>query len=425
MRTRVVLVVLLLGLVGLVAVVHDGGREDPGASLQRSGGYDPHDRRQVIDTFYDVWLANQQVPLGWTGSRDGCRPGRVSSAAQAATLSQVNYFRTLVGLRRVRFDDATAGLAQRTALIMDANMALSHFPPRSWRCRTQAGAWLASRSNLALGTAGRARGAQAVTRYVEDAGARNRQVGHRRWLFSPRTAVMASGTTGRANALVVVGMPQHRAAVPSYLRWPSAGYFPAPLEPRGRWSLSASRRGTDFSRARVQVVGPDGRRLAVERYPVRNGMGPNTLVWKVGDLVRPTVTTDVSYRVRVSGIRRGGRVLAPVAWTVTLVRPDRALTPVQAPEVIGTYAVGETVFASAGTWSRTPDRLSYQWLRDGEPIPGQVYRFYRLALGDEGHRIGVRVRAAADYFQPAVAEVAGATVGPRAATASAAPTAAP
>ena len=99
MRTRVVLVVLLLGLVGLVAVLHDGGREDPGASLQRSGGYDPHDRRQVIDTFYDVWLRNQQVPLGWTGSRNPCRAGSIAAPAQAATLSQVNYFRTLAGPR--------------------------------------------------------------------------------------------------------------------------------------------------------------------------------------------------------------------------------------------------------------------------------------------------------------------------------------
>ena len=410
MRTRVVLVVLLLGIVGLVAVWHDGGGDDPGASLQRSGGYDPHDRRQVIDTFYDVWLRNQQVPLGWTGSRNPCRAGSIAAPAQAATLSQVNYFRTLAGLRRVRFDDATGGLAQRTALIMDANMALSHYPPLSWRCRTKAAAWLASRSNLALGTAGRARGAQAVTRYVEDAGADNRQVGHRRWLFSPHTAVMASGSTERANALVVVGMPQHRDAVPRYVPWPSAGYFPAPLEPRGRWSLSASRAGTDFRRARVEVRGPGGQRMAVDRYAVRNGMGPNTLVWRVRGLVRPALTTDVGYRVRVTGIRRNGRLLDPVAWTVTLVRPDRAVQPLQAPEVIGTYAVGETVFATAGTWSRTPDRVTYQWLRDGEPIPGQVYRFYRLALGDEGHRIGVRVRAAADYFVPADAEVAGATV---------------
>ena len=410
MRTRVGLVVLLFGVVGLLAYVGGRDGEQPGASLQRSPGYDATDRRQVIDTFYDVWLRNQQVPLGWTGARSECRPGHISSAAQAATLSQVNYFRTLVGLRHVRFDDSTDNVAQRTALIMDANSKLSHFPPRTWRCRTRAGAWLASRSNLALGSAGTAKGAQAVTRYVEDAGAGNRQVGHRRWLFSPRTAMMASGSTARANALVVVGMPQHTAPVPSYVRWPSAGYFPAPLEPHGRWSLSASRRGTDFRHARVAVRGPDGALVPVTQFPVRDGMGPNTLVWKVAGVQRPTVTQDVTYRIRVSGIRRSGTRLDPVAWEVTFVTPDRTLEPVQAPAVIGTYAVGETVFASTGTWSQPLAGAAYQWLRDGAPIPGQTYRFYRLAAADAGHRVTVRVRASAAYFLPAEAEATGDTV---------------
>lgn len=397
MKIRLALVLALLLVAGLVVgrAVH---RDHPDAALLRAPHYvhDHKDRAAVLDGFYDVWLRNQQLPFDWSGDVDRCDPGSVSEQTQAATLSQINYFRALAGLLPVGLQEDLDPVAQRTALMMEANRALSHDPPTGWSCRTPAGAQLAGRSNLALGSAGR--GAQAITQYVLDPGRHNKQVGHRRWLFNPRTARMATGSTAFANAVAVVGMPQHDRRVPRYVPWPSKGFFPAPLEPNGRWSLSAGRHQLDFGRARVRVIGPGRERVRVRRMDVVDGMGPNTLVWKMKGLRPPKAGTVDRYRVRVTRIRKGRRIVDPVRYTVRLVAPDRAVRNVEPPDLAGTFEPGRTVYAYKGTWSPTPREYTYQWLRDGEPIRGETRPYYQLAAADAGRSIGVRVSAEAAHY---------------------------
>jgi hypothetical protein len=403
---------ILLGLVlvgSLLALLHDASARRPGATLTGEPAarllVDRADRRSVIDTFYDIWWRNQLVPVGWTGSVRGCHPGQVSTTAQSATRVQINYFRTLAGLREVGLDTELQGGAQRTALMMDANNQLSHDPPDTWACRTDIGDRLAGRSNLALGST--VPGARAITLYVRDPGSGNTPVGHRRWLLNPRTARMSAGSTSSANAVVVVGMPQHSLPVPRWVPWPSAGYFPAPLEPAGRWSLSTSLRRTDFSRAAVTVRDASGLSLPVRKHPLVDGMGPRTLVWHVGDLRTPAVGADLSYRVRVSGIRHHGERVPAVAWTVTLVRPDRRTRLVEQPTLTGTLAAGQELRVSTGTWAPRARSVRYQWLRDGTPLPSQTYPFYRVQDSDAGHSISVRVRGSAPYHLPGSTVVGG------------------
>lgn len=364
------------------------------------------DRQAVVDAFYDVWLKNQQVPIGWTGSVDGCAPGAASNAALAATRSQINYFRRLAGLRRVTLDDSPAGTAQRTALIMDANDRLSHDPPTWWACHTKSGADLAGRSNLALGS--QATGPRAITAFMADAA--QTAVAHRRWVLNPRTAQMATGSTGAASALVVVGMPKHKRSVPTWVPWPPAGFFPAPLEPHGIWSLSTTLSGVDLSSARVRVTDGAGRTYAVTRFPPSSAGGPSTLVWRVSDLRQPSLRRDVRYRVRVSGLERWGTLLEPVSWMVTLVRPDRPTALVDRPVIRGSFEVGRELSATPGTWSPTPVTWSYQWLRDGAPVPGATWPLYWPTSADVGHLLSVRVEARATYYAPRAVTVPGTVV---------------
>lgn len=409
MRTRLALLIVGLALAGVLTAVLHRPHPRPEAELRSEPSsritVDRSDRAQVIDTFYDIWVHNQNVPIGWSGSVADCRPGWVSDAAEAATRMQINYFRAMVGLRGVALLEDLEGTAQRTALMMDANNQLSHYPPDSWRCRTAAGDRLASRSNLALGST--ARGARAISLYVADAGSSNTAVGHRRWLFNPRTAAMSAGSTGAASALAVVGMPQHDQPVPLWMPWPSSGFFPSPLEPRGRWSLSTSASRTDFSDARVSVTDTAGHSYAVRRYRPVDGYGPKTLVWYVDGLRLPTVSADRTYRVRVTGVRRAGVRVPAVSWSVTLVQPDRPTRLVEQPVLRGDLRVGQELRVSTGVWSPSAWSVSYQWLRDGQPIPDQVHPFYRLTAADGGRVVTVRVRAAARYHLPGTTSVGG------------------
>lgn len=57
----------------------------------------------------------------------------------------------------------------------------------------------------------------------------------------------------------------------------------------------------------------------------------------------------------------------------------------------GVYATGQKLTAKVKAWKPAPDRYSYQWLRDDQPIPGATATSYVLVSADQGHRIRVKV----------------------------------
>ena len=61
------------------------------------------------------------------------------------------------------------------------------------------------------------------------------------------------------------------------------------------------------------------------------------------------------------------------------------------PVVTGKAVVGETLTATAGTWSPAGVTLAYQWLRDGSIIGGATGSRYRLTTADVGRQISVAI----------------------------------
>lgn len=280
------------------------------------GAVNRSSRSAVLAAYRLRYVAPSRVADAWSGSVAGCRPGANSSAYTNATLTAINWARGQAGIPPVPGLDATfSARAQSTALLMQAQGALSHNPPSWWRCWSPSGALGAARSDLALGLAG----ARAVGMYMADPGAGNLDAGHRRWLLYPRLGRIGIGNTASANAVYVLGNLVARvpAGTPAYYGWPTAGYFPRAAEPRGRWSLSSSR-GYSFSRATVRVVGPRGVALRVTRFAPRSGFGDNTLVWQLAAIPSQAVRVDQSYRVTVSGIRTPSGAVTSYSYVVTL-----------------------------------------------------------------------------------------------------------
>jgi hypothetical protein len=65
----------------------------------------------------------------------------------------------------------------------------------------------------------------------------------------------------------------------------------------------------------------------------------------------------------------------------------------EAPLLIGTPSVGDTLSCSTGSWSGNPNGYTYAWLRDGDPIPGQSASSYVVQSADWGHSLYCRVTA--------------------------------
>jgi uncharacterized protein YkwD len=264
-----------------------------------SGAVDTTDRAAVDTAYRNQFAAGLSTPTGFTGDVSSCRAGDSSAQSRAATLAAINFVRSLAGLAPVTFSATLDQRSQQTALMMSANNRLDHSPPSSWKCWTRTGADNAGRSNLALAYP-TVTSAGVVRMYLDEAGSSNTAVGHRRWLLNPFSTQMGSGSTDTANAITVIGPTSADRPNPAYVSWPTAGWFPAPLEPDGRWSLSAGNRRTNFSRASVRVY-RNGTQLGTTRHAVHNGYAQPTLVWEVPDSVAKSGT----FHVVVKGIRVG------------------------------------------------------------------------------------------------------------------------
>jgi uncharacterized protein YkwD len=309
----------------VVGLVLEASPADAGTSAgtrvtaRWSGAVNTRSLASVNDAYWSQYASVQSASSGWvSGSVSGCEAGATSDTAKAATLSAMNYVRSLAGLAPVTESPSLSASAQQAALMMSANGALDHHPSSSWRCYTPTGAAAAGRSNLALSypaiTAG-----QIIDLYMDDPGSSNTAAGHRRWVLNPFSTAVGIGSTSTANALTVIGPSSAHRPNPRYVGWPTAGYFPNAMEPDGRWSLSAGRRNVSFAKARIKVYGPTGR-LSVHKYRVENGYAQPTVVWQMP----AGFSTTSAYRVVVTNIRhKGSKKRFKTAYTVNLFAPTQ------------------------------------------------------------------------------------------------------
>ena len=300
--------------------------------------FDPQNRSQVALAYQNIFLPLGSVPIGWTGNVGACNAGTTTAAYRQATIDRVNYYRAQAGLpgNISLFGGSQATGTQQAALMFSANHALSHDPPNSWTCWTQTGHDAAGKSNIATGYGNNAAaGTGAVDMYMDDYGANNFVVGHRRWILYPPQVKMDSGSIPNnpqwaANALWVFGAWGTRPPTPNGIAWPPRGYVPWQLLPVGstRWSFSWN--GANFAGATVSMT-RNGVPLGAPTYePIANGYGDNTLAWKPAGVTYTRPTADVTYHVTITGISGGGAP-ASIAYDVIVIDP---------------YAVSDIIFKS-------------------------------------------------------------------------------
>lgn len=117
-------------------------------------------------------------------------------------------------------------------------------------------------------------------------------------------------------------------------------------------------------------------------------------------LTRPLVGKRLSVKVVASGTG-----FAPAAATSApsgTVLPG-VLTSQAAPTVTGEPRVDQTVTASAGPWTPTPDAVAYRWLADGVAIKRGDGRTFVPGADEVGHALSVRVTATKDGYPDLVA----------------------
>ncbi len=86
--------------------------------------------------------------------------------------------------------------------------------------------------------------------------------------------------------------------------------------------------------------------------------------------------------------------------TVTLATTvvEESITSVTAPTITGTPKVGRVLSVDDGTWSVASPTVSYQWLRNGEPIEGATDDRYRVTADDAGATLTAVLTASAEGY---------------------------
>jgi hypothetical protein len=109
---------------------------------------------------------------------------------------------------------------------------------------------------------------------------------------------------------------------------------------------------------------------------------------------------DLDHRLSVEVTASDGSTSA-VAVSAETEPVARALLKAKGGQkVVGEARYTRTLVAKAGSWSSKPTRISYQWLRFGEPIAGATSRRYAIGLEDFDTRLRVEITAKAPGFQP-------------------------
>ncbi len=250
-----------------------------------------------------------------TGSVETCEPGQASASSVAAQLGRLNWFRQLAGIDVLvgspRVNDWAD--AQAAALIIAASETTDHTPPATAPCFSDAGRAGSAAANLHTLT-----GLAAVNQYLYEPGARNRTVGHRRWLLNPDLASVAIGELPGGHAIVVtrdVSPPSGSTPV----LWPPSGAVPDSIVPR-RWSLSLA--GADFSAASVTVTRNGAVVGLVDRVADQAAQPTPTLMFELPHLPRQFPGSD-RFEVTVTGVVVDGEP-RNYRWTTNAFDPSAA-----------------------------------------------------------------------------------------------------
>ena len=158
---------------------------------------------------------------------------------------------------------------------------------------------------------GRNTGPDAIDAYVDDSGASNAPVGHRRWLLFPPLALVGTGDTGSSawrsssdgtkGNNVMISCPRCHVdgrVSPAFVAWPPPGYLPNQLFPSSRrWSIAIS--NATFDGATVTVDGAPA--TIIDRPTAGAAMaGDPTLVFEGPDGATATPVEDTAYSVVVT-----------------------------------------------------------------------------------------------------------------------------
>jgi serine protease len=222
---------------------------------------------------------------------------------------------------------------------------------------------------------------------------------------------MSTTSPANCDGVISVSATTRTGGLASYSNYGTAAMSPTIAAPGGSpqdpivgdtWTSTTT---LTASRNRPSIGVSEGTSMATPRVSaavalllsVEPGLDPDDIAARL-----VATATPFASRSRCSALRCGPGIVN----AGDLVGAPKAFVQASATTVSGAAKPGKVLKANAGTWREKPQRIGYQWLRDGKPVAGATARTYRVAAKDAGHRIGVQVQVQRDGTTTATARSA-------------------
>ena len=339
--------------------------------------------------------------------------GEISSDKLRDALNCLNFIRSLAGVGEAGLSELYGLRCQNAALLLAANDAISHSPPRPDDMHPdlyQSALMGAEGSNLAcLNWMGPDILIDAVEYFVRDDGENNLStLGHRRWLLSPAMAEtgfgLASAESG-SSYIAMYAVDDGNAAAPwTHVAWPAAGAFPVELMRRElAWSLSLNDAAYNLDASRPIVILMEENSGAVFEFdPLartgdgfcildREPVGGGSCIIFRPDLASAGIDEYLQnqiWDVQVHGLIRADGSAAEISWKSEMVSLyPQDVVNVELSQVEASLAAGEKLQLTAEIVPAYADSLKLRWISSDGGVAMVSADGLVTALGEGSCRI--------------------------------------
>jgi hypothetical protein len=182
----------------------------------------------------------------------------------------------------------------------------------------------------------------------------------------------------------------------------------APTVPGTPTAAAGNASATVTFAASTDAVGVTGYRVysSADSYTATAATGGTSPITVAG------LTNGTAYTFKVAAVDAAGNLSAQSAASNSITPSSgvQTLTNTVTPTITGSGVVGQTLSATTGTWSATPDSYTYQWNRAGVAISGATAATYALVSADGGTTVTCTVTAVKAGYASATVTTAGIAV---------------
>lgn len=244
-----------------------------------------------VTAFYKArYLASAIDEMPFNGNLDKCKEGILPDYIYQKALMRVNFFREMQGLKPVVMNYNMNINCQKAALMTKSNGTLSHTPPKTWKCFSDEGYTGANKSNLGFMDFKHFKNTAFITHYMQDFGASNAEVGHRKWIQSSMLTEISYGATNTTDALMVTNNLDYseKDLDIEFMAYPWSGFMPVDLIfPKWSFSLPAGKKVSFHNtKVTIKVAGKGKVELKILSKTAKPYTDP-TIVWVPTELFSP------------------------------------------------------------------------------------------------------------------------------------------